>query len=57
MTIVQDPDEAEVPSMPLNAMRRGGVDYVLPVEEMARVIMGLLMNGATARRANRHEAA
>jgi two-component system, chemotaxis family, protein-glutamate methylesterase/glutaminase len=44
LAIVQDPDEALAPSMPLNAMRRGGVDYVLPVEEMARVIMGLIMN-------------
>src|SRR5688572_7699933 len=44
VTLVQDPDEAEVPSMPLNAMRQVGVDYVLPVEEMARVVMGLLMN-------------
>jgi two-component system, chemotaxis family, protein-glutamate methylesterase/glutaminase len=43
VTIVQDPDEAEVPSMPLHAMRQG-VDYVLPVQEMARVITGLLMN-------------
>jgi two-component system chemotaxis response regulator CheB len=42
--IVQDPDEAEVPTMPLTAMRRGQVDYVLPVEEMPRVITGLLMN-------------
>jgi two-component system chemotaxis response regulator CheB len=49
VAIVQDPDEAEVPSMPLNAMRRGEVDYVLPVEEMPRVIMGLLMNGRPAR--------
>ena len=44
VTMVQDPMRREAPSMPLNAMRRGGVDYVLPVEEMARVIMGLLMN-------------
>lgn len=44
IAIAQDPDDAEVPSMPLNAMRRGMVDYVLPVEEMSRVIMGLLMN-------------
>ena len=44
VAMVQDPDEAQAPSMPLNAMRRGGLDYVLPVEEMARVIMGLLMN-------------
>ncbi len=44
VAMVQDPDEAEVPSMPLNAMRRSGADYVLPVEEMARVIMGLLTN-------------
>jgi two-component system chemotaxis response regulator CheB len=49
--IVLNPDEAEVPTMPLNAMRRGDVDYVLPVEEMPRVIMGLLMNGRPARRA------
>jgi two-component system chemotaxis response regulator CheB len=48
-TVVQDPDEAEVPAMPLNAMRRGEVDYVLPVEEMPRVIMGLLMNGRPSR--------
>jgi two-component system chemotaxis response regulator CheB len=44
VTLVQDPDEAEVPSMPLNAMRQVGVDYVLPVEEMGRVITGLLLN-------------
>jgi two-component system chemotaxis response regulator CheB len=44
ITMVQDPDEAQVPSMPLNAMRRGKVDYVLPVDEMARVMMGLLTN-------------
>ena len=48
-TIVQDPDEAEVPAMPLNAMRRGEIDYVLPVDEMPRVIMGLLMNGRPSR--------
>jgi len=46
---VQDPDQAEVNQMPLNAMRRVGVDYVLPVEEMTRVITGLLMNGRPAR--------
>jgi two-component system chemotaxis response regulator CheB len=47
VAMVQDADEAQVPSMPLNAMRHGGVDvdYVLPVGEMARVIVGLLMNG------------
>jgi two-component system chemotaxis response regulator CheB len=49
VAIVQDPDEAEVPAMPLNAMRRGEVDYVLPVEEIPRVITGLLMNPRPAR--------
>ena len=44
ITLVQDPDEAEVPSMPLAAMRQVAVDYVLPAEEMANVIMGLLLN-------------
>jgi two-component system chemotaxis response regulator CheB len=50
IAIVQDPDEAEAPAMPLNAMRRGEVDYVLPVEEIPRVITGLLMNGRSLRR-------
>jgi two-component system chemotaxis response regulator CheB len=49
VTLVQDPDQAEISQMPLNAMRRVGVDYVLPVEEMSRVIMGLLMNGRQRR--------
>lgn len=49
ITMVQDPDEAEVPSMPLNAMRRVAVDYVLPVEEMPRVIMGWV-NRSSSRR-------
>jgi two-component system, chemotaxis family, protein-glutamate methylesterase/glutaminase len=44
VTFAQDPDEAEVPAMPLAAMRQVAVDYVLPVEEMARVIVGLLLN-------------
>lgn len=49
VTIAQDPDQAEVNQMPLNAMRQVGVDYVLPVEEMSRVIIGLLMNTRPAR--------
>ena len=58
ITLVQDPDEAEAPSMPLAAMRQVAVDYVLPVEEMARVIMGLLLNrrgGKMSRRSARTE--
>ena len=53
VAMVQHPDEAQVPSMPLNAMRRGGIDYVLPVEEMATVIMGLPLKDASAARGNR----
>jgi two-component system chemotaxis response regulator CheB len=36
--IVQDPDEAEVPSMPENAMKATKVDYTLKVAEMGSVI-------------------
>jgi two-component system chemotaxis response regulator CheB len=50
IAIVQDPDEAEAPAMPLNAMRQGEVDYVLPAEEIPRVITGLLMNGRSLRK-------
>ena len=40
VAMVQDPDEAQAPSMPLSAMRRGRVDYVLPVEGMAESSLG-----------------
>lgn len=36
--IVQDPQEATAPSMPLNAMRHVAVDYCLPLSEIAAVL-------------------
>jgi len=45
IAIVQDPEEAEVPAMPLSALRRVDVDYVLPVEQMGGVVTELVMNG------------
>ena len=39
--IVQDPLDAEFPSMPKSAMREVKVDYILPVPEMARVLTKL----------------
>jgi two-component system, chemotaxis family, protein-glutamate methylesterase/glutaminase len=37
-TIVQHPQDAEVPEIPLNALRRLTPDYVLPLSEIPKVI-------------------
>lgn len=39
MTIVQQPDGAEYDGMPRAAISTGAVDFVLPIEEMAEVIV------------------
>jgi len=39
--IVQDPSDAEVPSMPENAIREVNVDYVVPVDKMAELLVRL----------------
>ncbi len=41
ITIVQDPSDAEVPSMPENALREVAVDYQIPVSEMAELLVRL----------------
>ncbi|WP_138960803.1 chemotaxis protein CheB [Streptomyces sp. YIM 121038] len=40
--IVQDPQSAEFKSMPQTALGTGAVDFVLPLEEIAAVIRGLV---------------
>lgn len=41
LAVVQDPSDAEVPSMPENALREVEVDYTVPVAEMAKLLVGL----------------
>jgi len=41
VAIVQDPADAEVPSMPQNAMREVEVDYCVPVSDMAALLTKL----------------
>jgi two-component system chemotaxis response regulator CheB len=41
-TIVQDPTDAEVPDIPLNALARLRPDYVLPLAEIAQAVAELL---------------
>lgn len=41
IAIVQDPLDAEVPSMPENAMREVAIDYSVPVSEMADLLVRL----------------
>ncbi|MFJ4652544.1 chemotaxis protein CheB [Nocardia sp. NPDC088792] len=40
--IVQDPQTAEFRSMPDTAVRAGAVDFILPLDEIAHVIAGLV---------------
>jgi two-component system, chemotaxis family, protein-glutamate methylesterase/glutaminase len=41
IAVVQDPADAEVPSMPENALREVKIDYSLPVSEMAALLVRL----------------
>lgn len=41
ITVVQNPNDAEVPSMPENAMREVKVDYVVPVSDVAGLLVKL----------------
>jgi two-component system, chemotaxis family, protein-glutamate methylesterase/glutaminase len=41
LAVVQDPLDAEIPSMPRNALREVEVDYVVPVSEMAELLVRL----------------
>lgn len=44
LTLVQQPDTAEYDGMPSSAMRTGLIDYVIPVEEMPKVILNYIEN-------------
>lgn len=46
--IVQDPRDAEVPSMPRNAMRAVAVDYVVPAADLAALLVRLSHENVTA---------
>ena len=41
IVIVQDPQQAQHPSMPLSAIRTGAVDYVLPLDAIAPLLVRL----------------
>lgn len=41
VAVVQDPSDAEVPSMPENAMREVAVDYVVPLGDLAALLVRL----------------
>jgi two-component system chemotaxis response regulator CheB len=42
MAIIQDPEEAAYSSMPLSAMRRVEIDYMLPAAEIGKLVSGLM---------------
>jgi two-component system, chemotaxis family, protein-glutamate methylesterase/glutaminase len=42
LAIVQDPEDAPVRDMPLNAMQRAGADRIVPIIEMPRLLIDLI---------------
>lgn len=46
LAVVQDPDDALAPSMPLNAMKHVAVDYCLPLVEIAPLLVRLSSESA-----------
>src|SRR5437879_1256735 len=44
-TIVQDPNDALCPEMPLNALRAGSIDYTVPLAEIPALIAELIARG------------
>jgi two-component system chemotaxis response regulator CheB len=42
IAVVQDPEEAAYSSMPLSAMRRVDIDYMLPAGEIGKLLTGLM---------------
>jgi two-component system chemotaxis response regulator CheB len=45
IAVVQDPKDAEVSSMPENALREVAVDYTVPISEMAALLVRLSQEG------------
>ena len=52
IAVAQDPDEAEVPSMPENAIRQVPVDHVARIDEMAGILKKLSAEEAPSTNAN-----
>jgi len=48
IAVVQDPEEAAVPSMPASAIRRVAVDHVVPAAQIAGQLLRLISNGYPA---------
>ncbi len=48
LTVVQDPADAEMPSMPENALREVAVDYCVPAAEMGGLLVTLVQQMANA---------
>jgi two-component system chemotaxis response regulator CheB len=48
VAVVQDPDDTPFPSMPRSAIAHVNVDYILPVQEIGRMLEHLVMEEETA---------
>jgi two-component system, chemotaxis family, protein-glutamate methylesterase/glutaminase len=46
VAVVQEPDEAEAPSMPASALRHVPIDYRLSIEEIGPLLVSLSANGS-----------
>jgi two-component system chemotaxis response regulator CheB len=51
VAVVQDPDDTPFPSMPRSAIAHVNVDYILPADEIGRMLEHLIMEEETAEKA------
>jgi two-component system, chemotaxis family, protein-glutamate methylesterase/glutaminase len=50
VAIIQDPDDAAFPAMPMNALERVAPDFCVPVDQIGQLVIELVATGAPAGR-------
>jgi two-component system, chemotaxis family, protein-glutamate methylesterase/glutaminase len=56
VVVVQDPDSAQFPSMPRNALRAVKADHCVPLAQIPQLLVKLLRKGPTMRKKNKSSA-
>ena len=55
VAVVQDPEDAEFPSMPESALRNVAVDYVIPLDQMGALLVDLVSGSTPSHKSIPHD--